>query len=211
MFTLDMPNEPPSLPVMVVAQAAPEQVKRSGKMRAMGICWLVRSNTGTPLEYSPKGRPLIEFISDEILIANPVAAAESYFFHYENGRQIPYVHNNDGSLTNATPDSAVKLIAPPKHGKLFELEGYPYYYRSDLGYVGNDKVIFEVMVEGMPVRVVMLLKIRENVVTDAQYNEFCKVDRWKISQSAPSASDLPAWQPSVDLSALLSRAVGWVE
>ena len=201
MFTLDMPNEPPSLPVMVVAQAAPEQVKRSGKMRAMGICWPVRSNTGTPLEYSPKGRPLIEFISDEIMPIGPVDEAESYFFHYENGKRVG--HYEGGKRLDPTPDSAVKVIAPPKHGKLFELEGDPYYYRSDLGYVGDDKVIFEVMVEGMPVRVVMLLKIRENVVTDAQYNEYCKVDRWKIS-TAPAAT--PEYTFSTVVAGLLDIA-----
>ena len=183
MFTLDMPNEPPRPPMVVVAQAAPVQVERTGKMRAMGICATARSNPGTPLhpaEYSP---------------LDPRYAAESYFFIYENGKRV--AHFDEVGRHIPLPLSAIKLIAPPKHGQFSDgPDGFPYMYMPDLDFVGDDKVIFEVTVEGMPVRVVVAIKVRENL-GDEQYGEYCKVDRWKISTA-------PADTPEYTLSAVIA-------
>gem|GEM_PF-1257979 len=185
MFTLDMPNEAPSPPMVIVAQASTTQVERDGKMRAMGVCAVATSNPDTP-RYSAEA-------------LGPGYVAESYFFFYENGKKFGKGYDKEGNRIDA-PSISIKVIAPPKHGEFVESpNGHQYMYAPDVGYVGNDKVIFEVMVEGQPVRVVYVIKVRENFYhSQGQFDKYCKVARWKISL-------FPSQTPD-DLTTLLSTA-----
>ncbi len=152
---------------MVIAQADQGQKTEAvNRERAMGVCF--------SLTYNPTGQEHSAFLSPEY-------AAAGYFALYENRE------------TNEPPSSNVELVEPPKHGKVtyskYEDGLFHHKYIPNPGYVGDDKLVFKVHVDGQIVRLVYLLKISRTVVSNQSDDVFCKKTgtQWKISLGEPHA------------------------
>jgi hypothetical protein len=83
------------------------------------------------------------------------------------------------------PSSNVELISSPKHGKVKVYEASSEYgYIPDPGYVGDDRLVFRVNVDGAPLRLVYLLKVTKmSVDAEGVHDVLCKGTGtfWKIS------------------------------
>lgn len=161
MFALDMLDVPQYYASVVVAQANQAQAIPVAKERAMGVCFGV--------DYNPAGQEHSSLLSPEY-------AAASYFSLYENLK------------VDKPPLSNVELVVHPTHGKVI----YPKYkdgllhptYVPDSGYVGDDKIVFNVNVDGVMVRVVYLLKVTKLFADSEGVHDFlCRETgaQWKIS------------------------------
>jgi len=106
------------------------------------------------------------------------------------------------------PFGNVEVIGSPKHGKLTSLGEY--LYLPDPGYLGDDRAVFRVKIDGTTVRLVYLLRITDLGVDRAGVDDLlCKKTGkfWKISSDiqepvlASSPSNNPSakeWVPSAD-------------
>lgn len=154
---------------MVIARESNLQVAAISRERAMGVCFGVDYNP-VDQQYPALGAGL-----------GPEYSAATYFGLYEK------------RIVNQPPSANVELVEQPKHGKVI----YSKYddgtlrrgYIPDPGYLGDDKIVFKVNVDGQVVRLVYLLKVT-NVVTGGQvsHDVFCKKTgtQWKISSDSDS-------------------------
>ena len=97
----------------------------------------------------------------------------------------------------------IQVIRQPKHGSLeyqaYSVGGRPgadygtYIYTPEKGYLGNDKVIFKLEVNGKIFKVVYIFKVvhEDTVGNDDPSMYACKVETWKISSISATAR-LPA-------------------
>lgn len=181
-FTLDIPDVPQHYASVMVAQS---NQAAAGKERAIGICYAVDYNTSEML------------ISDGL---GPQFVAKSYFWNYENKKEVAL----------PSPDDA-ELVVQPKHGKVDYVK-YPSgllhpQYVPDAGYIGDDKLVFKVKVDGKIVRVHYLLKVTDKGADSLAAEGICKKtgSHWKISLPNTPVDNL-AMQPLLD-SAGISGAV----
>lgn len=160
---LDVSDAPRHYSVAAIAQAHPPQRPRANKERAIGVCYGV--------DYNKTGRENVSFLS-------PGFSADGYFVLYENRSSDPW----------KVPSRDVALVVKPKHGKLDYTKRedelfYPVYIPSP-GYVGDEKIVFKVNVDGTIVRVVYLLKVTK-MFADAEgvHDLLCRKTgtQWKIS------------------------------
>ena len=91
----------------------------------------------------------------------------------------------------------IQVLHPPKHGKLvykaFSSGGNPgsdygdYVYTPDIGYIGNDKMIFRLDVNGKIFKIVQVFKVvHENTVSNDDPSAYCpEPETWKISTTSP--------------------------
>jgi len=103
---------------------------------------------------------------------------------------------------------AIPAVPLDSSNKVFNAEGLFIQYTPEADYLGDDSYVVQFEQDGVKV------KVKQFFVVDPLKGSLyggCEIapgkykkdlDTWKISQSAPSASDLPAWQPSVGLSDL---------
>ena len=115
----------------------------------------------------------------------------------------------------------VKVEKYPQHGKLdigyatsvSKQNGSQEYWRytPDPGYEhGNDHATFLVDVQGTPVRVVVVFKVRRQTGSDAEFSALCPPDYQVISSGIGSHELLSTWQRQSALGALLAEASGTV-
>jgi len=146
---------------------------RRRKERAIGLC--------RGVDYSKPGHERMDFLS-------PGLAADQYFVAYEKRPWDPW----------KKPSSDVELIVPPKHGKLEFVShkdgGVLPAYTPVPEYVGDERIVFRVKVEGTTVRVIYLLKVTKRFADEAGVHEdLCRKtgNQWKIS-----VADEPDHPPS---------------
>jgi hypothetical protein len=189
MFTLDIPDVPQHYASAVIAQASQVEKAVPNRERAMGVCFGV--------DYNQIGQ---EYAADGL---SPEYAAATYFKLYEN------------RTVNQPPSSNVELVEPPKHGKVvyskFEDGSLNHQYIPDPGYVGDEKIVFKVNVDGTTVKLAYLLKVTK-VVTGGQVSDdvFCKKTgtQWKISSINNDPTDqLSLFNSPTQLTSYLAGAI----
>lgn len=146
----------------VVAQASQAQKTPVHKERAMGICFGV--------DYNQSGQ---DYVSGGL---SPEYLATAYFSGYENREVIQ------------PPSSNAKLVTPPKHGKVvvakYEDGSSKHQYVPAPGFIGDDKIVFRVNIDGTAVSVVYVLKVTKTFTdTPGVHDSLCKKTgtQWKIS------------------------------
>ncbi|MCX7155119.1 MAG: hypothetical protein NTW45_01580 [Rhodocyclales bacterium] len=164
---LDTPTVPEYYVAAAIAQASQVPKTAINQERAMGLCFGV--------DYNPQDRQYQQGYASSL---SPEYAAAEYFKLYEK-------------RTVAVPASSnVELAEPPKHGKVvyskFEDGSLNHQYIPDVGYVGDERIVFKVNVDRQTVKLVYLLKVTK-VTTGGQVSDdvFCKKTgtQWKISLS----------------------------
>jgi hypothetical protein len=166
MFALDNFDEPPHA-VVVVARADAKTL--SDKERVMGVCF--------PVQYLAPG----EQPGPGEGGCSPNQWASTYFFAYERRE------------TTSPPLTSVEIIAQPKHGKVVFGRNSPgdelLQYIPNAGYVGQDRVIYRVSVEGLPVKLIYFIHVTKKNLEDSDTSLFCRANTWKISDSSPQTTD----------------------
>jgi hypothetical protein len=163
-FTLDIPDVPQHYASVMVAQA---NQAVANKERAIGYCGAVDYRAA--------------FNIDNYDLLDPETVAAAYFKLYEK------IEVGVPAITN------VELVESPKHGKViytkYEDGLFHPAYHKDVGYVGDDKTVFKVNVDGKIVRVVYLLKVTDKGADSLEAQDICKKtgNFWKIS-----LPDIPA-------------------
>lgn len=149
--------------VPVIAQATTAEKTIENRERAIGVCYGVAFN--------PTGE-------EHSSLLTPQDVAASYFGFYEK------------KMVDVPPLSNVELVGQPKHGKVL----YSKYHDGMLhptyipapGYVGDERIVFKVSVDGKTVKVVFLLNVTNRfTATDSSdvQDLLCKKtgDFWRIS------------------------------
>lgn len=185
MVTLD--TAPASLhTVALVAKADGQQVPT--KERVMGICSIVSYLAPGAIPGPGEGG------------SEPNLWAREYFSQYEK-RDLAYPSRAD-----------IVVVEKPKHGKVVfgtnsaNLELMQYI--PDAGYVGTDRIVYSVSVEGKPVKLIYFVHVTKRNLNDVLPTDFCKANTWKISQSDfnSGTQDYAAWLRASELSSLLATA-----
>ena len=185
MFTVDVPNLPLQYPSVLVAQSNQAMMEAARKEHAAGVCFAIDYNS-TPNERST--------------LLSPDAYAVDYFKLYQK-RDI------------AVPQLAdIALVTQPKHGKVIYVKykdglSYPEYV-PDFGYVGDEKLVFRVKVDGTTVRLAYLLKVTKLGADVEGVQDFlCKKNGnfWKIAfnPNDPSAGESVAQNPIQLISSII--------
>lgn len=170
MFVMDIPDQPH--PVVVMASKL-GTAQATTKERIMGVC--------APVPYLAKGEePGIGAGGDL-----PNYWARDYFKLYEK-RKV---------LLPAAKD--VEVLSAPTHGRV-EHNVHPnngieqWQYIPNPGYVGKDRIVYRVNVEGIPVKLVYYVHVTK-VNLDSEESaigDFCKQGTvWKISQGEPTPTE----------------------
>jgi hypothetical protein len=148
---------------VMVAQVDQSRTVASNGTRAIGTCF--------PINYNWSGKAKASL--------SPNAVAAEYFYRYEN------------KTIELPPITSAELVVPPKHGEviyILEKDGLSHpKYIPDLNYIGDDKLTFNVNVDGAIVKVVMLIKVTDKGAdTEGLRESICKKtgNFWKISQDA---------------------------
>lgn len=172
-----MPNIPPQMPQIVIAQATPHPSSPGGFPRIIGTCDVVEN----PATEAPGGA-----ISEESVSATNAVGALAAIHYY-----FVYKHQ-DVDLT----DAKVSMLKGPKHGKI-ETFGHPGaegFYIADKGYYGPDRVTFRVTIGGKDIRVVNFLHV-VRFATDQAESSLCPNDTsgaWKIASTGSALSAVRA-------------------
>jgi Matrixin len=145
---------------------------------------------------------------------DPMLDAKLYQLRYKKGPPVLYKQGID---TVMEMNTIIEVLRQPKHGQLIlkepdadfgDFRKYRYVYNSNKDYEGLDEFEFKVSVKGQELRVYYQVKVYGEG-DSPKYENFCKREIWKISQSgepAPSSSDYAAWLRSTALSALIASA-----
>ena len=186
MFSLDMPNMPPS-PAIVIAASAEAQKARPTE-RVLGIC--------LPIAYvAPGSEPNV---LAGAMIGNPSSSAAYYLSVYEKLE-----------VKTLPPLSSFEIVKAPTHTKLVLGKNGAgedaMFFVANPGYVGRDYVELRVNIEGRIVKLAYYIHVtKADLNTPGAAPRFCpKEPYWKISTSESSLLD---WQRSASLSALLADA-----
>ena len=173
MVTLDTAPVPLHT-VALVAKADGQQLP--SKERVMGVCSLVSYLAPGAVPRSGEGG------------SAPNDWAREYFRQYEK-RELAYPTRAD-----------VTVVEQPKHGKVVlgtnsaNLELMQYI--PEAGYVGSDRIVYSVSVEGKPVKLVYFVHVTKRNLDDALPTDFCKANTWKISLESPSNLPLTPARPT---------------
>ncbi len=182
MYAIPTPDAPSQHQIVVAAKKAPESTSEQPVQRAIGVCY--------PVDF----RESEEFDKAYVSIRQ---GFRTYFGLYEPQVVRP--------PKDYKPD--IKLVGMPAHGKIMqdivESEAANYYL-PDVGYLGDDKAVFEVSYEGKTVKVVYVFKVtKEPVGANNTSDIVCKgKDFWKIS-SLPTGTD----STTITYSNLINSAV----
>ena len=166
MVTLDS-IEAPSYAVVVMAKADARQ--NPAKERVMGVCALVPYLSPGEMPGPGAGGDL------------PNHWARDYFRVYEK---------RDAQLPSRVD---VIVVEQPKHGKVVlgtnsaNLELMQYI--PDAGYVGSDRIVYSVSVEGKTVKLIYFVHVTKRHLDDVPVTDFCKANTWKISSSPDAGPD----------------------
>jgi hypothetical protein len=176
MLIMDMPNVPSqAAPVLMqiaaVTQNTPNKSDSESLYGSMGVCAVSPSlekmgiGSGTSLTNGlslyPQGTAL---------------------------RRLPEAAN-DVALQKAAKFASVQILQQPKHGVIVSKDG-DFYFVPDKGYVGNDKVVFLVNIDGRNVKTVYYIKVVDVESNpgnfDYLYNKYCPkgTNDWQVSLNA---------------------------
>ncbi len=181
MLIMDMPNVPPqAAPVLMqiatVAQKTPSKPDPESLYGVMGVCvvspTLAKMGMGSNssltngLSLYPQGTAL---------------------------RRIPEA-SDDVALQMAAKEASVQILQQPKHGVIVSKDG-DFNYVPNEGYVGNDKVVFLVNIDGRNVKTVYYIKVVDATLTsrsfDELYKKYCPAETdWRISFNTIEANSI---------------------
>ena len=181
MLAFDIPDVPHLYAGALVAQSNEARKRLENSERAIGVCFGA---------HNPPGGEYATALS-------PQSAARAYFGLFEK-KEV-----DDPPLSN------VELLVQPKNGKVVYSKYedgllHPTYIPS-AGYFGDERIVFQVNVEGKSVRVVYVLKVTKHLTGGQLTNEyFCKRDFWKISSTGDGSwelQDIASNEPGNDTTA----------
>ena len=174
MLIMDMPNVPPqAAPVLMqiaaVAQKTPNRPDSESLYGSMGVCAV---------------SPTLEKmgIGTDPLFSNGMALSPQS----EGLRRLPEAAN-DVALQKAAKFASVQILQQPKHGVIVSKDNDSFYVPNQ-GYVGNDKVVFLVNIDGRNVKTVYYLKVVDAELNaqsfDELYKKYCPAETdWQISSN----------------------------
>lgn len=144
MLIMDMPDIPPQQ-ASVIIEAKASQTNKDGYYGTVGVCFARPTKEEMSSEKDPNG---------EYDIA-PRVYANNIFYR---GSGFPQSHDLDYET------SKISVLEAPKHGALSSdlSPGKIISYYPDAGYVGKDKVVLLVDIEGYKVKVVYFFKVVSN-------------------------------------------------
>jgi hypothetical protein len=172
MFIVDIPDVPPQYAPVVLAQSSQVQAAKGEFDRVIGVCQLVENPANL---FMPPGE-----LSGTNAIG-PTGAVESYFVSAEGK-----------TLKEESAESTV--LKGPAHGRLQSLSengSVLLYYVPNNGYLGKDSVTFQVLMDGMKVKVAYSLHVVENV-QGSDDSVICPETYWRISGTVPDSGEIPA-------------------
>jgi hypothetical protein len=179
MYAIPNPDVPSQHQIVVAAKEAPESVSGQPVQRAIGFCVPSDFREGEKFDkaYIPLGQGF-----------------RTYIGLYEPKTALP--------PKDYKPD--VKLAGMPTHGKIMQeiVEGETAsYYLPDIGYLGDDKAVYELSYQGKTVNVVYVFKVTKNPSggNDTSDIECGKKPIWKISTT-------PTTNPETNFVKLLNDA-----
>jgi hypothetical protein len=174
MLIMDIPNVPPqAAPVLMqiaaVTQKTPSKPDPESLYGSMGVCMV---------------SPTLEKmgIGTDPLFSNGMSLSPQS----EGLRRLPEAAN-DVALQKAAEYASVQILLQPKHGVIVHKDG-DFNYIPTKGYVGNDKVVFLVNIDGRIVKTVYYLKVVDAELNsqtfDALYKKYCPEETdWQISSN----------------------------
>ncbi len=174
MLIMDMPNVPPqAAPVLMqiaaVAQKTPSKPDSESLYGSMGVCMvsptLEKMGIGTDPLFS-NGMPL--------------------YPQSEGLRRLPGSRDNV-DLQEASTHASVQILQQPEHGVIVSKDNESFYVPNQ-GYVGNDKVVFLVNIDGRIVKTVYYLKVIDVKfdfqTINALFKKYCPAETdWQISSN----------------------------
>jgi hypothetical protein len=182
MLIMDMPGVPPQQAPIIMAQAAQPSTKEL--YGTVGVCYLTSKVNQIDPEKDKEGYYVIspQALADNLLSSEPptdAAAAALNSLDYHNAE--------------------VTVLQPPKHGSLSQdlSPGKDVSYYPNSGYVGNDKVIFLVNIEGYKIKVVYFIKVLSGTgsnTPETLYHKYCPSPSWWQISTATGNANLLASQ-----------------
>ena len=168
MFSLDLPDMPPSPAIVIAANAEAQKARRTE--RIMGVCM--------PTPYvAPGSAPNVRAAS----MSGPNSWARDYLSIYEKVE------------LGLPPMSSVEIVKAPKHVTLVFDKSYGgddvMYFVPNPGYVGRDYAELRVNVEGRVVKLAYYIHVtKADLDARGGRPKFCpKEPVWKISMSESAA------------------------
>jgi hypothetical protein len=172
MLIMPMPELPPQQAPVVILSATAE--RNDGLYGTVGVCTVSPKTEQMDAEKERDGNYFLSprvYASNIFALRPPVSGEPNY------------------------EQAEVTVLRPPMHGTLsgdFSPEKHISYYPTS-GYVGNDKVVFLVNIDGYKVKVEYLIKIRDQkdlAARPAAGGGYCPDPNWWIS-SLPTRSHRP--------------------
>jgi len=152
MFTIDLPNLPPDVPAVIVAQVPDATPPSATGDRTIGVCVPVENAT-RPTGIHGTGLA-------------PLMSLQSYLRNFE-GREV------------ATAAGVISVLKKPAHGAITE-SGEWLDYSPVAGYHGDDQVTVQVDLDGTRYELVHFLHVVD-VVDDEDFDRLCPTSVWKIA------------------------------
>jgi hypothetical protein len=182
MLIMDMPNVPP--------QAAPVLMQTAAVMQK------IPSKPDTESLYGSMGACVVSPSLEKMGIGSGTSLTNGLSLYPQGTalRRLPEAVN-DVALQKAAKYASVQIFQQPKHGIIVSKDG-DFYFVPDKGYVGNDKVVFLVNIDGRNVKTVYYIKVIDVESNpgnfDYLYNKYCPqgTNDWQISANATDTTTL---------------------
>lgn len=141
MFMMEVSYVPPQVAALVLAQAAPGNViDAPAKFEKTFSNCMDAEHTGNEFALLPRVLPYLEYKFNDAT------------GRYQKGKET------DANITSGVLDA-------PKHGKIVSVNtmNHLYYYNAEPGYLGPDKIVFWVEVEGRRFKIIQNLAVVETI------------------------------------------------
>lgn len=185
---MDIPNIPPQQ-TSVVLRAKAAQPSSTELYGTVGVCNLSPKVDETNLAERSMDESIISPLSPEQMAWNifPLKYPE-----YSRGdiSTLELLRSEKGPdfQTIDTTKATFKILQQPKHGTLTEDQPKEIFYHPNAGYVGEDKAVFLVNMQGYNIKVIYYFKVADVDLEKGNiqniWNKYCPKDNWLISNSA---------------------------